>query len=215
MSPLLKYVLRNLAARPFITSLVLGTMVLVGLTNTALIAVGSSLYSAVHPHGHDNWVVVMSQNAVEEKSSKISVADVATITVDPSIKAYSPEFVTFNLPEFGNDVYSVMLRGLEPQGFKMHEMQLIAGRMPEPGKNEIVTGESLLVQCPDLGIGHTAGISLRGGVDHPRNDLARPRSRFAFCHLSRDRERGRGNCACRSPWKQPRCQGGRLHREAA
>ena len=159
MTPIAKYILRNLASSPFITALVLTSMVVVGSTVGGVVGVLSGLRRAFSTTGHDNRVIVSDAGSHTESDSILAQQSLGPITVRPEIVRSSPEVVVdalVLLPMGG--VHPVTLRGLEPQGFEMHEMQLVAGRMPEKGAAEMIVGETLHSHLPWLGIGSTLDV---------------------------------------------------------
>jgi putative ABC transport system permease protein len=155
MSPLVKYVLRNLGTRPFISGLVLATMMVVGATIGGVGAVAAGLKKSFQFAGHENWVLVSERNVRSEKDSNLEPATLNPITAAIEIKRYSPEVVNTSMLYSHDTVSLVQLRALEPAGFDMHEFQLLEGRAPAKGALEFVIGEALLKHVPWLGIGAT------------------------------------------------------------
>jgi ABC-type lipoprotein release transport system permease subunit len=154
MSPLAKYVTRNLGTRPFVTSLVVSYMLVVGLTIGGVIATSAGLRAAFSPKGNEKWVLVLGRNAEDEKDSVLTNSVINAVSVNPEVKHYSPEAVTTNAG-------LLVLRGLEPQGFELHGMRLLEGRKPDLGRDEIIVGKALLELRPDLRIGATIHLITR------------------------------------------------------
>ena len=155
MSPIGKYVLRNLAVSPLITALVLATMVIVGGTVGGVLSILGGLRKAFAPQGHLNRVIVTERDAEAEPGSKLPIEALARITTRPEVVRASPEVVIQSLVNLPGGGGHITLRALEPDGFEMHTAELIEGRMPTKGALEIIIGEQLKRHFPMLGIGST------------------------------------------------------------
>ncbi|MEO6952252.1 MAG: ABC transporter permease [Polyangia bacterium] len=154
MSPLVLYLFRNFTERPFVRTLVVTTMLVVAATFCGVASIAVSLRSAFSFQGHENRVMVTERGARSEKESNIDPSLLNAITVSPEIKRRSPEALTFSMVAAEGTVTIVQLRGLEPQGFEMHDMKLVTGRMPEPGAAECLIGDVLLEAVPSFKIGN-------------------------------------------------------------
>jgi ABC-type lipoprotein release transport system permease subunit len=153
MSPLVKYLLRNLSSRPFVTALVIGSMIVVGTTIAGVTATAAGLRKAFGTRGHDNWAMVVATGAHTEKDSSLDPTWLNMISTQPDIKRISPEVVTATMVAQSGSMDVVLLRGLEPIGFDMHQVVVTEGRMPEHAKPEIIVGDTLRKHLPWLKLG--------------------------------------------------------------
>lgn len=108
-------------------------------------------------------VIVVSRNANEESSSALSRQDVATIAAadgllrDSSGDAVLSAEVVLVAPvarkNGGADAY-ITLRGIGPRAASVRpEIELLEGRMFEPGLLEMIVGRAAHSQFADLGVG--------------------------------------------------------------
>lgn len=153
MSPLTLYLVRGFTERPFVRTLVVTTMFVVASAFAGVASIALSLRSAFSFQGHDTRVIVTDRGSRAEKESTLDPNLLNAITVAPEIKRQSPEALTMNLVLSGGSVTIVQLRGLEPEGFAMHDMKLVSGRMPAPGAAECLVGDVLLEQEPSFAVG--------------------------------------------------------------
>jgi putative ABC transport system permease protein len=122
----------------------------------------ATMLSAVGP---DNWIV-LSRGVTSEPSSYVTrqqyeiIRARAEVATDSSGAALiSPETVTaFNpTPEGRLDQSSfTFLRGIYPIAFRVHRgVRIVTGRLPQPGKPELLVGRRLAARFPELAAGHS------------------------------------------------------------
>ena len=153
MSPLFLYLVRGFTERPFVRTLVITTMFVVAAAFAGVASIALSLRSAFSFQGHDTRVMVTDRGSRAEKESTLDPSLLNAITVAPEIRRQSPEALTMSMVLAGGSVTIVQLRGLEPEGFAMHDMKLVSGRMPAPGAAECLVGDALLEQEPSFAVG--------------------------------------------------------------
>jgi putative ABC transport system permease protein len=159
----LTYNLRNLVVRKtttIMTALGIGLTVAVLL---AILALVGGLRSSLQASGNPLNILVMRKGTNAELSSSVTPANFQDIKFKPGIaqsKSGQPlaslEMVTvINLASVdAPDGMNVTLRGITPAGLGLRDnLQLVSGRWFEPGKREVVVGESIEKRFPDARIG--------------------------------------------------------------
>jgi putative ABC transport system permease protein len=153
MSPTTKYVLRGLVARPLMTGAAFVTMFVVGVTITGVLAMGMGLRSAFTVVGHPNQVIVLPPLGTDESSGEIDPRVVNLVGVDPVVRRTSAEVIAYTYVPLPDRFEVVVLRGIAPENYDLHDMKLIDGRLPEPQKDEVMIGDALRLFLPWLQIG--------------------------------------------------------------
>lgn len=157
------YNFRNLAVRKTTTIM---TALGVALTVSVLLSVMAlveGLRTSFQATGHPNHILVLRKGATSELVSAITRTGYQDIKVKEGIARTaggepmaSLEMVTvINLPSVDSpEGMNVSLRGLLPVGFEMREeAKLIAGRMFETGRREVVVGKSVAQRYPAARLG--------------------------------------------------------------
>jgi ABC-type lipoprotein release transport system permease subunit len=155
ISPLLKYVVRNLTVRPFVGFLVLASMATVTGVIAAILSARGGLERALHPPVNNNWALVTSPHANAEWNSALPATDLATIVTRPEVVRYSPESITLTQIVHEDRIDMVILRAVEPLGFDMHGIKISEGRLPTPGEMEFVIGAAMQSHFNWLKVGST------------------------------------------------------------
>lgn len=159
----LSYSLRNLAVRrtsSLMTALGIALSVAVLVSLLALVeGLRASFQSSAHPL----QVIVMRKGSQAELLSAIPRSAAMEIRVHPGIAAgadgeplASFEMVTVLVLKNAENPrgINVTVRGLTPTGFAMREhLRLAAGRMFQPGRREVVVGESIARRYPEARLG--------------------------------------------------------------
>jgi putative ABC transport system permease protein len=156
------YNLRNLAERKATT---LMTAIGIGLTVAVLVvsmALTAGLKSVFGGTGDPRQVLVLRKGVDAELTSTVSSEAYQIIRRLPGIATtangepmVSPEGLTIvNLPSVDSpDGMNVTVRGLLPIGFAMRDVALVQGKMFDPGRRQIVVGESVARRYPGARIG--------------------------------------------------------------
>jgi putative ABC transport system permease protein len=158
----LTYNLRNLVVRKtttIMTALGIGLTVAVLL---AILALVGGLRSSLQASGNPLNILVMRKGTNAELSSSVTPGNFQDIKFKPGIAQSkgqplaSLEMVTvINLASVdAPDGMNVTLRGITPTGIGLRDnLQIVSGRWFEPGKREVVVGESIEKRFPDARIG--------------------------------------------------------------
>lgn len=143
---------------------VVGVLVAIGAMVQAL---GDTLLST----GSENRAIVLRNGATSEISSILSPQAIATIMNAPGI-ARTPEgdaavttdmIIAVNLEKKDGGLGAVAVRGVSPQAFFVRpEIELVEGRMFEPGLHELIVGRNAQLEHEGLEVGDR--IELRNSV---------------------------------------------------
>jgi putative ABC transport system permease protein len=156
------YNLRNLIERKGTT---LMTAIGIGLTVAVLVtalALTDGLKSVFGGTGDPRQVIVLRKGTDAELTSTVSseayqiIRQLPGIAVNPKGEPMvSPEGLTVvNLPSTdAPEGMNVTVRGLLPIGLSMRDVTVTKGRMFEPGRREIIVGESIAKRYPSAQIG--------------------------------------------------------------
>lgn len=159
----LSYNLRNLVVRKtttIMTALGIGLTVAVLL---AILALVGGLRSSLQASGNPLNLLVLRKGTNAELSSNVTPQNFQDIKFKPGVaqsKSGQPlaslELVTVvNLVSVdAPDGMNVTLRGITPVGLSLRDnLHLVSGRWFDPGKREVVVGESIEKRFPDARIG--------------------------------------------------------------
>jgi putative ABC transport system permease protein len=156
------YNIRNLIERKGTT---LMTAVGIGLTVAVLIvalALTAGLSSVFAASGHPQQVLVLRKGTNAELSSSVSTDSYQIIRRLPGIELnskgepmVSPEGNTVvNLPSVDSpEGMNVTVRGMLPIGLSMRSYTIVQGVMFDPGRRQVVVGESIAKRYPDAQVG--------------------------------------------------------------
>jgi len=137
----------------------------IGLTVAVLLAILAlvgGLRSSLQASGNPLNILVMRKGTNAELSSSVTPGNFQDIKFKPGIAQSkgqplaSLEMVTvINLASVdAPDGMNVTLRGITPTGIGLRDnLQIVSGRWFEPGKREVVVGESIQKRFPDARIG--------------------------------------------------------------
>lgn len=158
----LSYNIRNLIVRKGTT---LMTAVGIGLTVAVLVAalaLTAGLDGVFAGSGDARQVLVLRKGVDAELSSTVSNETYQIVRRLPGIAAtpqgepmVSPEGVTVvNLPSVDNpEGMNVTVRGMLPVGLAMRSVEVLQGKMFDPGLRQVVVGEAIAKRYPDARIG--------------------------------------------------------------
>lgn len=158
----ISYNLRNLTERKGTT---LMTAIGIGLTVAVLVtamALTAGLKSVFAGSGDPRQILVLRKGVDSELSSTVSGDAYQIIRRLPGIAStlegepmVSPEGVSVvNLPSVDSpEGMNVTVRGILPIGLAMRKVELLQGKMIEPGLRQVVVGESIAKRYPDARIG--------------------------------------------------------------
>ena len=136
-----------------------------------LIAMSTGFRSTITGDARDDRAIVISRIATEEESSSLSREDFGQIMNAPEVRRdarnqpLASGEVLLQAPvarKIDQSDANLTFRGVGQQYFAMRpELKLIAGRMYDPGKQELLVGATAHAQFEDLDIGES--IRLRDG----------------------------------------------------
>ena len=158
------YNLRNLIERKATTLL---TALGIGLTVTVLVtalALTEGLRVLFAGSGDERQALVLRKGANAELSSAVTNEAYQIISRLPGIAAdveggplVSPEgFVVANLhSSYSTDGMNVSVRGMLPVGLKLRRFQITQGALFEPGRHQVIVGDSIARRYPEAQLGKT------------------------------------------------------------
>lgn len=157
------YNFRNLVVRKTTTIMTALGIALTVAVLLAIMALVRGLQTSLQATGDPLHVLVMRKGSTSELVSNFSREGFQILKTKPGIaidKAGQPlaslEMVTvINLVSVdAPDGINVNVRGLTPIGIEMRkDVQLVSGRWFDPGKREVVVGQSLAKRFPDVQLG--------------------------------------------------------------
>jgi putative ABC transport system permease protein len=163
MSIPVAYNFRNLLVRKTTTVMTALGIALTVAVLLAILALVNGLNSSLHSTGNPLHVLVLRKGSTTELVSNFTRANFQVLKDKPGIARdgsgqplASLEMVTIvNLANASNpDGQNITLRGITPVGIELRENVKIAqGRWFEPGKREVVVGESIAKDYPEARLG--------------------------------------------------------------
>jgi ABC-type antimicrobial peptide transport system permease subunit len=159
----LTYSLRNLAVRRTSSLMTALGIALTVAVLVSLLAMIEGLQASFESSAHPLQVIVMRKGSQAELLSSISRSAAQEIRVRPGVARdaagepmASLEIVTVLVLKNAEHPrgINVTVRGVTPMGFAMREhLRIAAGRMFEPGRREVVVGDSIARRYPEAGLG--------------------------------------------------------------
>jgi putative ABC transport system permease protein len=129
----------------------------------SVFAMSEGLIGTLIATGYPDRVIVLRNGAEGEGASSLSQADVQTImdapgiarTSDGNVAASAEMFVSVNVQRREDDsLVGMIVRGVQPTAFKMRsELNLLEGRLFEPGLRELIVGRRAQSEFQGLDIG--------------------------------------------------------------
>ena len=171
MGLLLKYNLRNLRARWKVTLLAIFGIALVVAAVVVISSMAAGFRIALSSTGSDRNAIVVQRGSMSELTSWINIANVQTILTDPRI-ARDPQGTALASCEIvviaakpkksDNQPTNITLRGVSPMAFKVrNNINIVEGRMFEPGLFEVIVGKRISDRVKGLNIGDTLRVQHR------------------------------------------------------
>ncbi|WP_434300158.1 ABC transporter permease [Corallococcus exiguus] len=156
------YNARSLWARRLSTGLTVVGLGLVVFVFSAVLMLANGIESALASGGDASNVVVLRKGATSELVSGVERDAVRILSTDPQV-ASGPDgqplvagerVVLLTLPSGRTQAMNTSARGISAESFEARpEVQLVSGRRPRPGTNEVVLGRSLVGTSPDATLG--------------------------------------------------------------
>lgn len=158
------YNLRSLRARPVSTLTTAFGMALVVGVFVAMMALSNGFRAALVSTGAPDNVFVLRKGAYAEMSSGLSRDAVNIIAGMPFVAQddagrplVSPEtFVVISYDRLDGGLANLVVRGVSLQALEVRKgIQIVEGRMFNPGASEVIVGGSMARRFPNTGIGET------------------------------------------------------------
>jgi putative ABC transport system permease protein len=165
------YIARNLVSRRLTTILTAGGMALVVYVFATVLMLAAGLEKTLVSTGEDDNVVVIRRGAQTEVQSGVdrrqasiveSLPDIATGEDGQRLISKEP-VVLINLPKrVTGKAANVVIRGITPAGLSLRpQVQIVEGRMFQPGTSEVIAGRSIATGFKGAGIGETLRFASR------------------------------------------------------
>ena len=164
------YNIRSVRQRPVSTLTTALGMALVVLVFIGMMALSRGFQAAVTETGSRENVIVVRSGADSELISGIGREAAATIAAMPFVAEgadgrplVSPEvYVLISLDRLGGGDALVVARGINPEAFEVRKnVEIVAGRMINPGAPEILVGKSIVGRFAGTGIGESINFANR------------------------------------------------------
>ena len=167
----ISYSFRNLWTRRLTTVLTASGMGLVVFVFAATLMLAEGLRKTLVETGSYDNVVVIRKSANSEVQSGVERSQAAIVESLPEVAIGQDSrplldkelVVLINLPKRGtNKPANVVIRGVGPASLPLRpQVQLVAGRMPRPGSDEIIAGKSIAERFRGGGIGERLRFGMR------------------------------------------------------
>lgn len=156
-----KYNRRSLLVRRVSNSMTAGAVALVVAVFVIAMALVAGLDEAVRDTSSADNLIVLRQAANSEYFSTVSLDQLQALQYLPSIRRdgsgtplVSPELAEQVVRRGGGAVDSLPIRGVLPQALAVHDkVRIIAGRMFQPGLNEVIIGKLIVGHYPGATLG--------------------------------------------------------------
>ena len=166
----IRYNLRSLWVRASSTLL---TVCAIGATVAVLagmLSLQQGFAVLFQERGRDDLAVFLRKGAKSEGESGLTreqcdllQKEVPEIELDGTGKplASAEVFLAVRLRKFDGGETNVAIRGVEPATFAIHgdDIRIVAGRMPQPGSDELIVGDGLVERIANCKVGDTLRIN--------------------------------------------------------
>jgi hypothetical protein len=164
------YNLRSLKGRPVSTAFTALGIGLVVAVFVAMLALANGFAVALTSTGSDQNVLILRKGADAEMNSGISRGDASIISSMPHVARdasgsalASPEvYVVIPLGRAVDTtkMANVVVRGVSERIWQVRaNLERVAGRVPEPARNEVCVGNKLVGRFPNTGLGESMRIA--------------------------------------------------------
>ena len=164
---LLDLQVRHLISRPALACLALLSAAVVSAVYVGAMAMSSGIDNAVAAAGSAQIALILREGSPSEANSQIAGEALEALRSAPGIAKdekgprISPEL--YSVIELawrnGRGAANVSLRGLEPNGLRLHQFHITEGRLFTPGRAELIVGRLAQASFGDLGIGKRVRIN--------------------------------------------------------
>jgi putative ABC transport system permease protein len=161
----IRYNIRNLRQRWKVTLLAIFGIGLVVAAVVVIASMAAGFQAALRSTGTDNNAIVTQRGSMSELTSWINIGNAQTIMTDPRIARDSTGsplasceivIIASKPKKSDNQPTNITLRGVTPNAYKVRTgIQLVEGRMFEPGLFEVIVGKKISDRVNGLNIGDT------------------------------------------------------------
>ena len=165
------YSFRNLWTRRLTTVLTASGMALVVFVFAATLMLAEGLRKTLVDTGSYDNVVVIRKGAGSEVQSGVERSQASVIESQPEVamgengrELLAKELVVLiNLPKrISNKPANVVIRGIGASSLELRpQVKLVAGRMPQPGSGEVISGKNIADRFQGGGLGETLRFGMR------------------------------------------------------
>lgn len=165
------YSIRNLWTRKLTTVLTASGMALVVFVFSATLMLTEGLKKTLVATGSNDNVIIIRKSSNAEVQSSIDRLQASILESQPEVAIAADGLpllakelvVLINLTKRGtNQPANVVIRGVSLHSFQLRpQVKLIAGRMPRPGSEEVVAGNSIARRFQGGGLGETVRFGMR------------------------------------------------------
>lgn len=154
--------LRNLWRRPLYLTAILTSFIFLSVIVTTLFSLREGLISALESSAEPGLYFAQSKDSSSELTSTITRNQAAQLSRLPGVHTLSPEWVALVRLSPDTVEKEYLVRGVTPAAFTLLNassgqpmVNIIRGRMFQPGQNELLVGASLAQHYPAFRIGAT------------------------------------------------------------
>lgn len=162
-----KYNFRNLFVRKGTSLMTIASIAFVVLVYIGVLALGGGLEAAFSASGDPQNVIVLRDGAKSEVESFFDLEKQRLLAALPGVakaKDGSPlasgqVLILQILKRDNGSETNVSIRGVEPAVFAIRpQLKIVEGRTFEPGKGEVIVGQTLAARYRDLKLGHEVAL---------------------------------------------------------
>ena len=150
--------LRSLPARLGSSSVIVVGIAGVVAVLVTLLAMAGGFAAALERGGSPERALAQRAGSNSEMSSTLTPEDVRILSTMPELTAHSPElYVVADVPKRSNSQpANLVIRGVTPAAFAVRpEIQIVAGRVMQPGKRELIAGRGASAEFLGIDLGAT------------------------------------------------------------
>ncbi len=160
----IRYNVRSLIVRKVTTAATAGGLALVVFVFAAAQMLGEGAKRAMVSSGRDDTVIILRKGSDNELSSGIAgeyktLGDRPEVAKISGVGVIGEVIIVITAEVVGGDdgaTSNVLVRGMPAEGFAYRpEAQIVSGRLPKPGTNEVIVGRAISGKFKGVGPGET------------------------------------------------------------
>lgn len=148
---------------------IIACVLLVVVILCAFLSMARGFAATAQSGGSDNVIVFLGEQSQSEANSQVTrdqlelLANAPGLTKDGASTRLSPELtMTVSSRKIDGTKVNATLRGLTPEGFGLREgFRITQGRLPQPGRYELIVGRKLRETVAESAIGSSAVLAGR------------------------------------------------------